>query len=286
MNKKDLISIGDMAKLCGMTVKQLRHYDKIGLLKPVYIDPENSYRFYNKTQIFSKLIITNLKALNIPLEDIKKYMDTGDMNVIIDFYEKKLSKYNAEIMSITWARDNINKILENVKEAKQLEETKYDFEKIEVRTIEERKVLFERKTGVFNVHSLFLIGNSLQKIGLKHSIPVQYAPILCFNSNYKEVIMNPAQHHDYEFTVVLDKNISYDFDFSFIKNIKEGLFVCGVYQGNYKNSIARYEQIIKWVKDHNYKIVGPVYRKYLTYILQSKSLDKIVSEFQIPVKKI
>ncbi|WP_434369237.1 MerR family DNA-binding transcriptional regulator [Peribacillus frigoritolerans] len=44
------LSIGEMAKLRGVTVDTLRHYDKIGLLKPFHIDPETGYRYYSISQ--------------------------------------------------------------------------------------------------------------------------------------------------------------------------------------------------------------------------------------------
>ena len=39
-----MLTIGQMSKVCGVSVKTLRHYDKIGLLKPQRIDEINGYR--------------------------------------------------------------------------------------------------------------------------------------------------------------------------------------------------------------------------------------------------
>ncbi|WP_066369112.1 MerR family DNA-binding transcriptional regulator [Neobacillus fumarioli] len=44
------LSIGEMAKLRKVTVETLRHYDKIGLLKPYYVDPNTGYRYYSTYQ--------------------------------------------------------------------------------------------------------------------------------------------------------------------------------------------------------------------------------------------
>jgi len=40
-----LFKIGAFAKLSGVTVKTLRHYDELGLLKPARVDEESGYRF-------------------------------------------------------------------------------------------------------------------------------------------------------------------------------------------------------------------------------------------------
>ena len=46
MEKKDLLSIGDFSKITGVHIKALRYYDSIGILTPVYTDPESGYRYY------------------------------------------------------------------------------------------------------------------------------------------------------------------------------------------------------------------------------------------------
>ena len=38
-----MISIGEFSKICHVTTRTLRHYDDIGLLKPIHINEENNY---------------------------------------------------------------------------------------------------------------------------------------------------------------------------------------------------------------------------------------------------
>ena len=47
---KNLFTIGEMAKLHNMTMKPLRYYDEIGILKPIQIDESNGYRYYSTEQ--------------------------------------------------------------------------------------------------------------------------------------------------------------------------------------------------------------------------------------------
>jgi hypothetical protein len=42
----DLVPIGRFARLSGLTVKALRHYDAVGLLRPAYVDDSSGYRYY------------------------------------------------------------------------------------------------------------------------------------------------------------------------------------------------------------------------------------------------
>lgn len=51
MNKEKFITIGQMAKQTGVNFNSLRYYEKLGILFPSYIDPQNGYRYYTFSQI-------------------------------------------------------------------------------------------------------------------------------------------------------------------------------------------------------------------------------------------
>ncbi len=42
--------IGEISKLTNVPIQTLRYYDKMGLLKPSYINKQNNYRYYSLNQ--------------------------------------------------------------------------------------------------------------------------------------------------------------------------------------------------------------------------------------------
>ncbi|MHC1683961.1 MAG: MerR family DNA-binding transcriptional regulator [Clostridiaceae bacterium] len=68
---KKYISIGEMSKLNNISVQALRHYDKIGLLKPSYIGENSNYRYYAIDRIPYVEVIKNLKYIRLSLEEIR-----------------------------------------------------------------------------------------------------------------------------------------------------------------------------------------------------------------------
>ena len=48
---RDFFSIGEVAKYTGLSRQALIFYDKIGLFRPAYVDPQNGYRSYSAKQI-------------------------------------------------------------------------------------------------------------------------------------------------------------------------------------------------------------------------------------------
>jgi len=69
---KKLYSIGEMSKLVNVSVQTLRHYEKIKLFRPSYIDPNTNYRYYSDSQFHYLDIIKSLKFIGLPLQKIKE----------------------------------------------------------------------------------------------------------------------------------------------------------------------------------------------------------------------
>lgn len=65
-----MLKIGEFSKLSEVTVKTLHHYDEMGLLKPVQIDPSTKYRYYSVNQLPRVHRIMALKELGLSLEQI------------------------------------------------------------------------------------------------------------------------------------------------------------------------------------------------------------------------
>jgi DNA-binding transcriptional MerR regulator len=62
--------ISDFSRLTRVTVKALRHYDRLGLLKPVRVDDQTGYRYYSARQAADVAHILALKELGLSLEHI------------------------------------------------------------------------------------------------------------------------------------------------------------------------------------------------------------------------
>jgi DNA-binding transcriptional MerR regulator len=65
-----MIRIGDFSKLSRVSVKTLRFYDEMGLLKPVEVDRFTGYRYYEFNQLPRLYRILALKDLGFSLEEI------------------------------------------------------------------------------------------------------------------------------------------------------------------------------------------------------------------------
>ena len=74
----DLLVIGRFARLVGLSVGALRHYDELDILRPAWVDPENGYRSYRRGQLETARVIARLRDLEVPLDGIRAYLGTDD----------------------------------------------------------------------------------------------------------------------------------------------------------------------------------------------------------------
>lgn len=73
-------TIGGFAELTGMTIRTLRYYDRIGLLKPSSYN-EHGHRLYTKDELYHIQKIITLKYLDFSLEDIGKYLENNEQGL-------------------------------------------------------------------------------------------------------------------------------------------------------------------------------------------------------------
>lgn len=77
----DLLSIGELARLSGLSIGALRHYDAVGILVPAHVDPATSYRRYRRAQVEIAREVGMLRDLELPLEEIRELMAADDARV-------------------------------------------------------------------------------------------------------------------------------------------------------------------------------------------------------------
>lgn len=86
-----MYKIGVFSDLTGLTIKTLRYYDQIGLLKPSK-DNFTNYRYYDEKDIETYKKIVYLKSLGFTLEEIKNNID----NISIELLDSKINELTAK----------------------------------------------------------------------------------------------------------------------------------------------------------------------------------------------
>jgi DNA-binding transcriptional MerR regulator len=74
------MTIGRFARISGLSVHTLRHYDDVGILPPAEVDPGSGYRRYRRDQVHHARLIHALRCIDLPVEEIRTALDddSGD----------------------------------------------------------------------------------------------------------------------------------------------------------------------------------------------------------------
>ncbi|MEU1724520.1 MerR family transcriptional regulator [Actinomadura sp. ATCC 39365] len=99
---EELLPIGQFARLGRLSVKQLRHYDELGLLRPAYVDAVTGYRYYRAGQAREALSIGLLRSLDVPLAVVGRVLsgEVGALESVRVSLEVELARRRRTLASL------------------------------------------------------------------------------------------------------------------------------------------------------------------------------------------
>ena len=85
-----LLSVGALARQAGLTPKAVRHYDRVGLLRPHTVDA-SGYRWYSAAQVDEARQVARLRRLDLPLDEVRRYLsDPSTLAAALDTHRRRL----------------------------------------------------------------------------------------------------------------------------------------------------------------------------------------------------
>lgn len=115
------LRIGEFANLKNVTTETLRHYDRVGLLKPMEIDEETGYRYYSVFQSGKLATIIELKALGFSIEEMKLFFEGRQLSQTHDMLKDKHEALVCRIASLQHLEESLNKKLTRLSDMMKLE---------------------------------------------------------------------------------------------------------------------------------------------------------------------
>jgi len=141
-----LMRIGEIAAIFNVSVKAMRIYERMGILKPVKVDEQTGYRYYSADQVKALNVLLDLKGLGFSLAEIKDLLENGIANEkYMELLTHKRVMWQDKIALAQGKIDGIDEIiaeLENAQPATKLHEL----------TEDERAQLLSRLACIEEVH--------------------------------------------------------------------------------------------------------------------------------------
>ncbi len=261
-------SISEFAKLHGTTPETLRHYDRIGLLNPAYIDENTNYRYYSILQYEKLRTIIELRQLGISIEIIKDYFENRNVNKSKEILKSAYKDVHSQIKVLA----NIEKILKNkIEFLDDVLKPKTVFEPI-IKTIPERYLI---TNGYVNqdendlIYQWSLLEKNLNEI----------SPILA--TNRVGWLIKQQMNMDYKDL----KNMPFIFTYEKADDcitLPKGDYAC-IYCEGIKSQEKAFEMLLKFTKESGYITEGDVISFVWADISVTGSNDERSVEMQIKI---
>ncbi|PIG92344.1 MerR family transcriptional regulator [Gloeocapsopsis sp. IPPAS B-1203] len=265
-----MLKIGDFSKLSHVSIKALRLYDQMGLLKPVDIDKFTGYRYYSAHQLPRLNRILALKDLGFSLEQIAKLLDEISPAQIQGMLRLKQAELEQIVAEEQARLQRVAVRLEQIEQEDKIPD--YDvvlktIAPIKVAAIREIIPSFHAVVGLYNE-----LLEYLQRQRVKES---RYFAGIWHDTAYKDTDI------DWEFAIAVEEVCSSDR--IKVYELPRVEMACVVHNGSYNTINLAYAALPVWIEANGYNIAGSNREVYIVGGNQQDD-ESYVTEVQFPVE--
>ena len=272
MGEPEMLTIGEFAKLSNVSTQTLRHYDRIGLLKPSHVDFANQYRLYSINQLEKMQTIRSLKHIGYQLRDIQMFFNEYSLDKMIHMLDFQVEELDREIQHLTRLKMQSERKSAILKDAAD----ESGLNRIAVRDIEER-YLVRKRIKYSNLDEIFAMEFGKMISNLKDEdrffpvfgVAFPKEPFI-LQQPFGDVALFMLADSETESAVWLDA----------------GRYVTLLHQGSYSSISQRYEELILFMNREGYEATGDILELGLVDPYIADDEEQFITEIQIPVRKI
>jgi DNA-binding transcriptional MerR regulator len=272
MKYKDRYSIGDVSRLCNISKKALRYYDKIGLIKSER-DCINNYRYYSNESLLAVPVIKYYKQMGFKLDEMREFIEGNVYKAIKGSFQLKIDELKKTQEEIRRKYVSVKDWYDLIVEAEMVIDN--NIQEVAVKYVDSSEYLFleqsfdnDLKEAIINIE----FTNFVEKISNEITGPV----IIQFSS-LKDRMQNESQK-----VRIMQKTL---------KDCKEnekmtfgGQMMMSCYHiGAHETISETYEKICRWAKKHRYNLGEESYERYVTDYWTTRNSDQFVTEVMMNV---
>ncbi len=271
-----MIRIGDFSKLSRVSIKTLRYYDDMDLLKPVHVDEWTGYRYYAFEQLPRLNRVLALKDLGFSLAEITGLLDE---QVSLEQLRGMLRVRKSEAQRLIQdEQERLNRIEARLRQI-ELEEkmSEYDVvikqvEPIRVASVREIIPAYSQQGALWKALEGYLAMHRVRPGGPCFT--------LYLDEEYKESDVDAMACEPIDVDLVESSRVKVQT----LPGVET--MACAVHHGPFTTIGEAHTAIHRWIEENGYRINGPEREVYLNPAKAGSQNDpKTVTEIQYPVEK-
>lgn len=268
-----MFKIGEFSKLTQVSVRMLRYYDEIGLLKPLHIDEESGYRMYGSQQIPELNKIIYLRDSGFQTSEIQMALqDDDNMMKLLE------QKHSEVVTSIQGEREKLKKI-ELAQRELHLQANDLHYQ-ILIKEVPSYSVLSFRK----RIKNYYAEGEMWKElVAFAKQIDIDISET-CFSLYHDEEYME--ENVDVELCVPVQKKGNDYGCFRFYDTLAVAHMASMMVYGGFYNIGKAYRSFAQWIQQHSeYKMASPSRQIVHRGPWNEEDENQYLIELQIPLKK-
>jgi DNA-binding transcriptional MerR regulator len=273
-----MIRIGDFSKLSRVSIKTLRYYDEMDLLKPVEVDHFTGYRYYEFDQLPRLHRILALKDLGFSLEEIGHLLESGlSAEQMRGMLKLRQVEIRQKVQEEAERLERVDLWLRQIEQEDSM--SKYD---VVIKKVEPIKIASVRGVVPTPPEQGSLWGELEGYLATQRVRPA--GP--CFSLYHDE------EHKERDWDIEVCEPIAADLAPGKRVQVRElpavETMACTVHAGPYVTLGEAYDAILKWVDENGYQVMGAGREIYLqeTKPAGNQNDPGAVTEIQFPVEKV
>jgi len=279
-----MFSIGEFAGLGRVSVRMLRHYDAIGLLRPAHVDAHSGYRFYSAAQLRLLNRVTALKDLGFSLQQVQTLIDEKvDPQELRGMLRMRRADLAARMVQDTARLAQVDARLRMIES-----EGHMDTGDVVLKSIPATRVAMLSATAASYDDPASITENlsplypRLMELMEKHGVPMTGAPI----AYYTEA---PAAAGDETIGVhaafpIGDAEVPDGAGFEAVVVPPVEQAATALHHGSMSEAFRTGQKLANWIDDNGYRAAGPGFAVEVYLDCPPGEFDKWVTEMQVPLR--
>lgn len=271
-----MLKIGEFARLSQVSLKTLRHYDTLGLLRPSQIDPENGYRLYNLDQLADMMRIMALKDCGFALEEIAHLLRTQDGNALEALLHQRVVAQQERVRE---EQARLGRLLARVQQLDTMQTAGLLYDVAIKQT--EPFTLLGRRAQVASTEAIGDFSRSVLQQAEQHAL-IPVGPLV--HLYFDETELDEGLDLFVGFPVAT-LPAQLPTQFSHLRLAGGEQVACVLYRGEYARINEAYVALDRWLASSGYRQVGPCREIYHRSPLQTADAAAYLTEIQYPIRE-
>lgn len=266
------LTVGEMARLVGLSKQTLIYYDREGIFCPSSVNPDNGYRYYTADQLETLDTILNLRDMGVPLRDIRAHLRSRTAEGTAALLREQERRAREQVSHWEQVARRLARKVESLERLTAAEDawlTELPEEWLAVEKVGGGRGLLDvdvalkkllRRAAEQGLPHFYQLGD---RVALEE---LERENFLCFSTAFLPLQGAPEGEG--------------------IVRKTAGLYARRFHRGTYETMGEDYRILLSRVRDAGYRPTGGSYEFCVSDSLSSDTPEAYVTEIQIPVEKV